>query len=122
MIALLPLRGWAGEVMATRMAAFEVSQSGHLAAVDNPTARVKPAAAAMPDCHGHAQSDMHGGTDVSAEDSANSCSACQACHTVALSLQPSLVVVMYSSSAQVLAAAINFTSASPALGQKPPIS
>ena len=125
MIALLPLRGWAGEVMATRMAAFEVSQSGQPVTTGNFASNAKPAAA-MPDCHGHADSprhtNLHGGTDVFVEDSANSCSACLACHTVALSLQFSVVVLTNSSSAEVLAAAINFNSATPALSQKPPIS
>lgn len=134
MIVLLPLQGWAGGAMATHMAAFAVSQSAGAGAADSSTLPVELSAAAMPDCPGHAQAGAvvqagavqhgagHSGVDGTTQGNAESCSACQVCHSVALA--PLLIGVLLAapSAAQPLAVATSFTSAAPALGQKPPIS
>ena len=136
MIALLPLQGWAGGAMATQMAAFAVSQSAGASAVAaDPSARpVELSAAAMPDCPGHAQAGavlqagatQHGagpsGFDGTTQGNAESCSACQVCHSVALAPLLIGVLLAASSATQPLAVTTSFTSAAPALGQKPPIS
>ena len=165
MVALLPFRTLAGDVMATQMAAgqaqsaqlarsnsghatnnvaarahiysatgtcdaekaaFEANQSARLAMAVNPAQAGKVAMAAIPDCPGHAQSgaavqtDPSGGVSMDAD--ADNCSACQACHSVAIASVSSAVTSTSSNPAQPLAVAIYFTSASVALGQKPPIS
>ena len=165
MVALLPFRALAGDVMATQMAAgqaqsaqlaqstsdsatyniaarahtysatgtfdaekavFEANQSAHLAMAVNPAQAGKVAMAAMPDCPGHVQSGAFAQTD-SANDSGmhgnpDGCSACQACHSVAIAPQFGAVISTFSNPAQPIAAATYFASASVALGQKPPIS
>ena len=165
MVALLPFRALAGDVMATQMAAgqaqsaqlaqstsdsatnnvaarahiysatgtfdaekagFEVKQSAQAAHVANAGQAGKVVMAAMPDCPGHAQSGASAQTDATknagADGNADSCSACQACHSVAIASPSSAVLSTSSNPAQPLAVAIDFTSASVALGQKPPIS
>ncbi|GEM_PF-1715236 len=132
MIALLPIRGWVGDVMATEMAssrpallsatkiiadyAQPVWADGHFG---HDSAAPEPVAvAAAPDCAGH------GGGDSTATTSAHCevCPACQACHTVALS-------PIADASAPVLvplppphSPVARFASADTAQGQKPPIS
>ena len=170
MMALLPLRTMAGDVMATQMAAGEVraaqlkadsaintvavrarsysamstftpenaaadATSGlSVAKADNAAQADKSAAAAMPDCHSRIQSGavaptdfatsggMHGSAGDGIDANTESCSACQACHSVAIAATSSAVLSTSSNPAQPLAVAIDFTSASVALGQKPPIS
>ena len=168
MIALLPFRALAGDVMATQMAAgqaqsaqlaqlaqlssdhatnnvaarahidsatgtfdvektaFEVNQSVHVAKAANAAPVGTVLMAAMPDCPGHAQSGAFAQTDATknggADGNADSCSACQACHSVAIASPSGAFLSTSSTPAQPLAVAIDFTSASLALGQKPPIS
>ena len=55
-------------------------------------------------------------------DNHGSCQACQACHTVALSLAFDSVHPVLASSTLPQIAAAQFASAEAALGQKPPIS
>ena len=159
MVALLPFRALAGDVMATQMAAgqaqsnsyfatnnvatsariysatgtfyaekaaFEANQSAQAAHAVSAGQAGKVVMTAMPDCPGHVQSGAVAQTD-SANDSGmhgnpDGCSACQACHSVAIAPQFGAVVSTFSNPAQPTAAAIYFTSASVALGQKPPIS
>ena len=165
MVALLPFRALAGDVMATQMAAglaqsaqlaqsnfefattnvaarayiysatgtfdaekatFEAKQSAQAAHAASAGQAAKVVMAAMPDCPGHAQSGAAVQTDpsgsVSMDGNADKCSACQACHSVAIASPPSAVLSTSSNPAQPTAAAIYFSSASVALGQKPPIS
>ena len=165
MVALLPFRALAGDVMATQMAAgqaqfaqlaqsnsdfatnsvaasarlysatgtfdaekaaFEAKQSAQAAHAASAAQAGKVVMAAMPDCPGHAQSGAAVQTDpsgsVSMDGNADNCSACQACHSVAIASLSSAVFSTSSTPAQPLAVAIDFTSASLALGQKPPIS
>ena len=164
MVALLPFRALAGDVMATQMAAglaqsaqlvqsnsdfatnnvaasaliysatgtfdagkavFEAKQSAQAAHAVSAGQAGKVVMVAMPDCPGHVQSGAFAQTD-SPNDSGmhgnpDGCSACQACHSVAIASVSSAVTSTSSNPAQPLAVAIDFTSASVALGQKPPI-
>jgi hypothetical protein len=154
MIALLPLRGWASEVMATEMASSQVTHTQKYVEIttelglsraridwsktdfdgqnDVSLTRKKAVAgkasatSAMPDCEGHAKADAsvtaNTDTDAQTDSHCNTCPACQACHTVALSAGG------YSLSSALLPrmlprpAADHFASAAAALVQKPPIS
>jgi len=143
LIAVLPLRGWVGDAMATQMAAGQIQhsqsqqhgqqhgqqhsatkmiaehQDDTLAAAhfDHEEAAAAPQAAG-PDCAGHGAGENTHGADGHCE----SCAACQACNAVALSLTvpdrgPVLIPLALS-----LSAADSFASADAALRQKPPIS
>lgn len=80
MIALLPLRGWAGDVMAVRMAAdMAVSSQAmeHPAMGEDPESQVATEHAA---CAGHeAQADTGTG-----QGHCTACVVCPLCHTLAL--------------------------------------
>ena len=147
MIALLPLRGFAGDVMATEMAiqmaapaTAERSQpysgpSPHADATKNvaahadhsgasghfdshhETAAAQNAATTANACAGHVATEQ-----CHSSDSHGSCQACQACHTVALSLAFNPVQPVFASAMLPRLAAAQFASAEAALGQKPPIS
>ena len=152
MIALLPLRGWVGDAMATTMAtaattatpietfatkksspdidptvvAVSADLTGATSALDHKNTSSEPHQA-MPDCHGQLASQSD--TDASASDdlassshdSCQSCLSCQACHTVALSPSALDVIASFASPTLRSAPAATFTSATTALGQKPPI-
>ena len=124
MIALLPLRSWAGDLMTLEMA---VSQS---AGVKQTTAR------AAPDCHSQnstvsvadsvteSMSDPAGNPakDLATEGRCDTCGMCQFCHSVAManfsfSPLPSLAAPSWLSSDST-----GFASAPRALSLKPPIS
>lgn len=122
MIVLLPLRGWAGDAMATQMAsaaiatesvAFPAHETAATATFDHQN-QVKP------DCHEvNTQTAM---TDMTAnQDHCGTCQSCQACHTVALSASPLEVTASFTSPQLRPTRAAAFTSAAAALGQKPPI-
>ena len=154
MIALLLLRGWAGEAMATDMAtgqaqrtqqvqhAKKISNAIETIALSSDTALASghfytestPAAPSAEDAVKTAGSDCAGHGEaltVELEDSTgfeggsehcDTCPACQACHTIALSLN------LFSTATDSLPLALpnaptaQFASAFAALGQKPPIS
>ncbi|SFU41095.1 hypothetical protein SAMN05216350_101820 [Polaromonas sp. YR568] len=131
LIALLPLRGWVGDAMATQMAAGQIQHSqsqeqgqhhGALAADHSgheETAEAPQAPqAAEPDCAGHSS----GESTHMADGHCESCAACQACNTVALSLMETSPNPVFKSTAQPRLAADSFASADAALRQKPPIS
>ena len=143
MIALLPLRGLAGDVMATEMAiqlaaqhsqqnevrdhhpdatkngaahADHAGASGHFYS-HHDTAAAQNAATTANACAGHVAAEQ-----CHSSDSHGSCQACQACHTVALSLAFNPMQPALASSTRPRLAAAQFASAEAALGQKPPIS
>lgn len=129
LIALLPLRGWVGDAMATQMAAGQVqhrqtqaaAQAEHVhEAVDTAHAGHKEAAPeiALHDCTGQADE----GSSHSADGHCETCAACQACHTVALSLAAPGPMPVFSAPTLPRPAADPFASADAALRQKPPIS
>jgi hypothetical protein len=130
LIALLPLRGWISDAMATGMMAGQMQQQ---TATKNAAAHAhgtgdtahfdteKVAAQAHPgtsDCAGHAS----GAEPHAAEAHCESCSACQACHTLALSPVAADMTVVANLSPPPRVAVAQFSSAETALHQKPPIS
>ena len=150
MIAMLPLRGWTGEVMATEMASSQVArvqlqtQVQTKSAIESGAARAyiywskrtfdnekvsflaqnQPSdtqnanTTAMHDCEGHASA-----VDAASADApCDSCSTCQACHTIALAPPAALSSLPFSANDVPRAKAAYFASANIALGQKPPIS
>lgn len=146
LIALLPLRGWAGEMMATDMASSQIvkahqevgsaTESGahnsHIHWAKGPFNGDKLAAEAQQplfaakntrpsaphNCEGYAKAEEF--TPVASD--CDSCATCQACHIVALSAAAVDLNLSFSSRALPRSAAAQFASATAALGQKPPIS
>ena len=131
MIALLPLRGWVGDVMATEMASNHAVQSevaakltadhartaGAEANFDHASAQAE-AVSGDADCVGHGAGD----STAAASGHCESCTACQACHTVALSPLAADATPMLSPLAPPHSPVARFASADAALGKKPPIS
>ena len=121
MIALLPLRGWVSDAMATGMAAAgaqqtqQVATKSMVASLHEAAEKSAPAAA---DCADHAL----GGEPHAPDAHCDSCSACQACHTVALSPEAAAVAAVFDLRIPPRAAIARFASAEAATGQKPPIS
>ena len=132
MIALLPLRGWIGDAMATDMAATQLQHQSQTATNIIATHAhatggeahfyletvVTEAARTAADCSGHAS----GGKPHAADTHCESCSVCQACHTVALSLTGTDVTGVLNLSTLPITAGAQFASAETALGEKTPIS
>lgn len=113
LIALLPLRSWAGDAMAIQMAAQTIPSTAMSSAADHA------------DCIEHAAMADGGATQdkvPAADGHCNTCAACQACSAVALVFPETAVALaaLHHSVPQWTAA--RFTSAECALGQKPPIS
>jgi hypothetical protein len=151
MIALLPLRAWVGDAMATQMAVHTLQQAGpesssshqsnEALATETIAARAGNAsvtgsfdhhatashAAMSPDCleHGDTVTTDGASTDLASADAGSGCpdcAFCQACHTVALTgTEPNLSSTAHPGALPEPAAA-QFASAEAALGQKPPIS
>ena len=128
MIALLPLRGWAGEVMATQMAASAVAIEAGASDAHEIGGKASfihqkqmfESSNVTSDCHEQLSSHQDTSNATNSEHCAT-CPACQVCHTVALS-PPSLDVTISFASPQLgQSSASIFTSAVAALGQKPPI-
>ena len=118
MIVLLPLRGWAGDAMATQMAshaiAIESASFDHQnQALDTPQA--------IHDCHEQAAGGLEADHTAN-NDHCGTCQACQACHTVALSPSALKITTSFTSPHLRPVKVAAFTSAAAALGQKPPIS
>jgi hypothetical protein len=132
MIALLLLRGWMGEAMATGMAltplqpqpsatqavAAHTHAPGTQMHVGHEPAEPEAFhhAQAVHDCAGDPASD-----EASDADHAH-CVACQVCHTVALAPSAPGTHPAFSARALPRATAAFFASADTAIGQKPPIS
>ena len=131
MIALLPLRGWVSDAMATGMAATQAQQTQAVATkivathtgaasakthfdLETMTAAADPTAA---DCSGHVLAAKSHAADTHCE----SCSICQACHTVALSPVAAGVSAAFNLGTLPRAAAAQFASAQTALGEQTPI-
>jgi hypothetical protein len=112
MIALLPLRGWMGEAMATEMATMNLIAT---------QATNTPATADLTDSNSMVDCDMHKTKTADNKPAKALCTHCQACHATGLASTvqiPSFDQVQY---AQPLAKASKFVSANLALTQKPPI-
>ncbi|GAB3478485.1 hypothetical protein GCM10011496_16870 [Polaromonas eurypsychrophila] len=131
MIALLPIRGWVGDVMATEMASSRpavlaatntiadltplVWADGHF---DHASAAPQPVAA-TPDCAGHGNGDSPAPASGA---HCEVCPACQACHTVALSPTADTTAPVLAPLSPSHSPVARFASADTAQGQKPPIS
>ncbi len=138
LIALLLLRGWAGDAMATTMAttvansaitaasspAMAHQASGHHASGQGTLHHATDMANAhpMPDCAGHAQPADDAPVSHTGSAGCESCAACQACHTVALSPSAPVLTALPAPRNAPISVAVQFASADAALGQKPPIS
>ena len=112
MIVLLPLRGWIGEVMATEVAAMNiiaVKATDTSANIDLPTGK------SLSDC------DMHKTMGTELTTAKPSCNYCQACHATGMATTVEIHSFDKIQYAQPLVQAHSYTSASLALGQKPPI-
>ncbi len=124
MIALLPIRGWVGDVMAADMVTQRMA-----AAAQVPVQAQQPAPAAADshaDCHGNAAADSPasqpaGDSNTAAADCGN-CTSCQVCHAVAMAVTPGVDPVAPAHSAAPPLRGTHFASAEPARGFKPPIS
>ena len=117
LIALLPFRGWAGDTMATQMAAGQLQHQ-----------QAQEADSAHAGLHAENAPALHDCAEPSADDShaagghCETCAACQACHTVALTPAAPGLTPHFSASTLPHPAADPFASADAALRQKPPIS
>jgi hypothetical protein len=129
LMALLPLRGWAGDGMAIRMASGMAGHHG-AAPAQTPAGAQTPIAAEHADCIEHAS--MAAGQPAVAGDTAakptspdhcNTCPTCQACFSVGL-LVPTIGLPAQLPRTSFLhdRAAAVFASADLAHSQKPPIS
>lgn len=126
LVALMPLRSWAGDAMAIRMAggghtpvvlvasAHEECPGHHGPATSQP-GNVAGVAATS----GHADS---GSVANAAQDHCANCASCQACFTVALTSLPAVIAPLTAHNSPPHAGLKSFTSADIALGRKPPIS
>lgn len=121
MIAMLPLRTWAGDVMAIDMAAGPPVASAQAlqthAAVDAATTAHHQAPAASGDCDDHA-----GKSPLAAQAHCKTCVTCQICHSVAIVMQVPAVMPQLVDTPVPAIGTLHFTSAERALSQKPPIS
>lgn len=118
LIALLPLRGWVGDAMATQMAAGQL-QHQQVQTMDSAHAgHPAKAASALHDCADQSDDD----STQTADGHCETCAACQACHTVALSLAAPGAMPVLSAPGLPNPAADLFASADTALRKKPPIS
>jgi hypothetical protein len=110
MILVLPLRGWAGDVMGVQMAASGLPTS---------------AVAAMPaDCAMHSMHVLAGGDDTAAAHAAgtDACASCDLCLPMAELASLRFDVLAFGAHAAPPAHGVAFFSASPARALKPPIS
>lgn len=131
MIALLLLRGWVGDAMANSMALAPLqhpaSESRQLATKTAATAAAhtaheaehQTAHEAAHDCAGHATTDDD---SPAASTHCQTCDACQACHSVALTPPAAHTGAAFNPYTKPPAPADRFASADAASGQKPPIS
>lgn len=112
LIALLPLRAWAGDAMAIQMAAQAHSHR---------MATMAEASAPHAKCH-EMQAEPAAPHTSPTQDHCETCASCQACFTVAITVPAMPSATQPLPHGQPQAASAQFTSAILALGQKPPIS
>ena len=115
MIALLPLRGWMGEAMATEMAAMDIIaiQATNTLAKGDINLNTS-----MSDC------DMHKAAKTNTTETSSTkstCTHCQACHATGLVNTVQITNFDQVQYAQPLAQVSQFASANIAHSQKPPI-
>ena len=115
MIALLPIRGWLGEAMATDMAAMNLIANQ---AINTMATGQKHNESSMPDCDMHKNMDASQSEEVQTQ---STCNSCQACHATGLVNTIPVIQSVTARSVVPLAHIAQLASASIALGQKPPI-
>ena len=115
MIALLPLRGWMGEAMATEMAAINLIA---IQAANTPVSVDLTSIKSMSDCDMHKSKTSDNTVKTTAKPSCTHCQACHAAGMVSTVQITSFDTVHY---AQPLSQNSQFASASIAHSQKPPI-
>ena len=133
MIALLPLRSWAGDIMAVDMTmqhlvAINYIANNAYATRASDTLDTNQATDPSSECPGHAA--MVPGivpgavntTNTPTDDHCSTCGVCQICHTVALAQVTVGLASAFIAASLVPLVGTRFTSALPALGLKPPIS
>lgn len=114
LIALLPLRGWAAEAMATQMAIKNAITQGHNAST---FAADKSTVATMsPECAMRMNASID---DKDVVDTA--CADCQACHMIALKGVVQVRCKLTDKLAHESLFAVHYTSAEPQFSLKPPI-
>ena len=128
MILLLPLRGWAGSVMAVEMSAQHLASASLVVSnLDTlglgATVQAATTLRNNTDCPDHAAATQPAG-DVLADSSnhCNTCVACQICHTVALTGVTPLNLAPVGAGSPIATANTRFASAVLRTGFKPPIS
>ena len=126
LLLTLPLRGWAGDVMAIRMATHQgmPAQQVAVAVIATPAAPAS-GAAEHDDCLGHAQAANAADAVADAAPGAghcNTCSHCQLCFTVAVLWPDMGAVVMLLPQQPATFHSPSFISADTVRGFKPPIS
>jgi cytochrome c553 len=112
MILLLPLRGWMGEAMATEMAAMNIIAF---------KAEKTTASVSIPVAKGMANCDMLKAKTVESKTAKPACNYCQACHASGIASTVEINSFDKIHYSQPFLQVHAFTSASLALGQKPPI-
>ncbi len=115
MIALLPLRGWMGEAMATDMAAM------HLIAVQAINTPATDDLSSKNEMHSMTDCDMHKTQSAEKTSAKSSCTHCQACHATGLVSTVQIASFDQVQYAPPLAQNSQFASANIAHSQKPPI-
>ncbi len=116
MIALLPLRGWVGDVMAMEQVSSTHAGAQATGSATHDGHDVQP-------CHGHA--DVPLATSIQHDDNYGDCAgcvACQICHSVALTGLVPLASTAAQTSAPPQARTLAHASAERVRGFKPPIS
>lgn len=114
MIALLPLRSWAGDVMTLEMAVGQLAGTAHSAK------QVAPA------CHGPGTSNVdeaaNSNTTTVSDSRCDTCGTCQLCHSVALADFSLSDLAGLTALSLLSNDSTGFASAPRALSLKPPIS
>lgn len=122
MIALLPIRGWVGDVMAADMVTQRIATVQQVQVVAQPPAD----ATADPhaDCHGKAAAHKPApAADAgTAATDCGSCTSCQVCHSVGMATVAGAAPLVPAPHATPSLRGLHFASAEPARGFKPPIS
>lgn len=134
MIALLPLRGWVGDVMAMELMATTLhhtwSAIDSVAPQEDPTREeagfhARHGTMTHAECPGHvtmAEPDTQAGSQHHANATdCSMCAACQICHAIALTPGTWLIEATFLPASQPQASAHRFASAEHAPGFKPPI-
>jgi hypothetical protein len=134
-ILLLPLRGWLGDAMAIGMVQQHVAaqalaahgahdahgvQSRHTAHADHAMHDTAATTHEVGDDGGLAHA--HGATTTGPCDGQTTCSSCQLCHSVAVTVWPEVPLLGKAPCAAPAFEPIAFASTEPAPGFKPPIS